>query len=380
MHIGLILPGFSRDAAHWAIPALQNLACTLAQTHEVTVFSLRYPERGLYEFCGLRHQAMGGGTRFGLQSLPIWWQTVRAIVQTHRQRPFHLLHAFWIDEPGLTAVLAGKLIQRPIIASIGGGELVYLPDIGYGTYGSAVRRTIVQGTLRWADGVTAGSDYQVQMAGQFRSAPLHRVPLGINTQLFCPATTPDWHRPTIMQVASLLGVKDQALLLKVVALVKTAVPHIQLRLVGDGPWQSQLRALAAKLGIMDNIIWQGAVAYPEMPQLYQQAHLYLQTSRHESQGVAVLEAMACGLPVLGTPVGLMPQVACLPPSWDKTVLADQVINLLQNQVDYGVKREAVRATAVSHYDLTHTSQQFVNLYQSFPLPVSRKPLSVSRKP
>jgi glycosyltransferase involved in cell wall biosynthesis len=131
------------------------------------------------------------------------------------------------------------------------------------------------------------------------------------------------------------------------------------------PLQRPLRALAENLGIAANITWQGAVAYLNMLQQYQHAHIYLQTSRHEAQGVAVLEAMACGLPVLGTPVGLMPQVACLPPSWDKTVLAEQVITLLQNPTEYLMKREMMRATAVTHYDLTHTAQQFLNLYKSF---------------
>jgi glycosyltransferase involved in cell wall biosynthesis len=362
MRIALIVPGFSRDAHHWAIPALQNLACALAQNHEVMVFSLRYPEAGHYQFCGLSHQAIGGGQHGRLGSFAIWGQTIRAVVRVHRQRPFDLLHAFWIDEPGLTAVLAGKLIRRPVIASIGGGELVYLPDIDYGTAGSAVRRTIVHTTLRLADVVTAGSTYQLAMIHSTNCKQL--APLGLDTTTFTPTATPDWNRPTIIQAASLSGVKNQALLLEVLALVKTAVPSVRLLLVGDGPLAPKLHHLAEQLNITENITWQGVVAYPHMPSLYRQAHLYLQSSRHESQGMAVIEALACGLPVIGTPVGAMPQVACFPPSWDKRTLAEQAIAVLMEQAEFAQRREVARQTAVTHYDLTATTNAFLKLYHS----------------
>lgn len=362
MHIALIVPGFSRDAGHWAIPALQNLACRLAQSHGVEVFSLRYPEPGCYRFCGLRHQAVGGGQRGGFRSLAVWGRTVRAIVRAHRQQPFDLLHAFWIDEPGLTAVLAGKLIRRPVIASIGGGELVYLPDIGYGTSGSAVRRAIIGATLGLADVVTAGSQYQLALASAANQKQL--VPLGVDTTAFVPAATTNWEQPTVIQVASLSGVKNQRLLLEVLALVKRAVPYVRLLLVGEGPLQAELRYLADELDIGENIIWQGAMSHPTVPGLYQKAHLYLQSSRHESQGVAVLEALACGLPVSGTPVGLLPQVACLPPSWDKEILAEQVIKLLTERTLFEERRKQARATAVTQYDLAVTVKQFNAIYES----------------
>ncbi len=362
MHIGLLTPGFSRDADHWAIPFLQNLATTLAQEHKVDVFSLRYPERGIYRFGGLIHHAMGGGQRGGFYSIVIMAQTVAAIWRVQRQRPFDILHAFWIDEPGLTAVLAGRLIHCPVIANITGGELIYLPDIQYGTYGSAVRRTIVRMALRYADIVVAGSRYQVEMTTTPRRKVL--APWGLDTNVFAPTALADWRQPTIIQVASLIGVKNQALLLEVLALVKTAVPHIRLLLVGDGPLAPELRRLAERLGVIDRIIWQGVVPYPQMPALYQQAHLYLQTSRHEAQGMAVLEALACGVPVIGTPVGVVPQVACLPPSWDKTVLAEQAITVLTDPVIYQQRRDAAGQTAVDQYSIPITTNTFLQLYHS----------------
>ncbi|MCL4263304.1 MAG: glycosyltransferase family 4 protein [Anaerolineae bacterium] len=365
MHIALILPGFSRDANHWAIPALQNLACQLAQEHEVTVFSLRYPEAGVYRFGGLTHMALGGGQRAGVYSVYLWQKAVRAMMRVHQQRPFHILHAFWADEPGLTAVLAAQRLKRPVVASIGGGELVYFRDLNYGTQATRLRRHIIRLTLQRATAVTAGSLYQLVQcrAHAIAAGRLHLAPLGVDINTFCPQPLPDWQQPTLIQAASLVPVKDQVLLLEVLRRVQTAVPRSRLILAGDGFLKNELQQLAGQYGLAEAITWPGKVAHPAMPTLYPQAHLYVQTSRHESQGVAVLEALACGLPVVGTAVGLLPEVAARPPAHDADALAAQIIDILADKKGYELLRETARATAVTRYSLPHTTHTFAQLYQ-----------------
>lgn len=364
MRIALVVPGFSRDAGHWAIPALQNLAVTLAQTHDVTVFSMRYPAAGVYRFGGLTHVALGGGTRRGFAALPLWRRAVGAIVAAHRQRPFDILHAFWVDEPGLTAVLAARQIQRPVIASVGGGELVYLPDIGYGAQGSAARRRMIRFALRRAARVTAGSEYQLDLcrAQGIPAAQCRLLPLGVDTNQFFPRVTADWRAPTIVQAASLSGVKNQDLLLDVLRRLRPEVPAARLLLAGEGPLDGALRQQASRYGVADGVEWAGKLPYPHMPAFYTRGHLYLQTSRHESQGMSVLEGLACGLPALGTPVGVLPQVAAAPPQASVPALVGQIAALLQSAL-YEAQRQAARQTVAEHYSLPHATAAFVRLYE-----------------
>ena len=364
MKIALVVPGFSRDAGDWAIPILQTLACRLAQQHEVHVFSLRYPATGNYAFCGLAHHATGGGNRAGLRSLAVVARTVRALVVEHRRAPFDLLHAFWVDEPAFAAVLAGGVLRRPVLASIGGGELVHLPAIGYGTWGSRWRRRIIGLALRGARLVTAGSSLTRRLCGE-RGVPLEKVkvvPLGVDTGRFRPGGIAERQRPVIVQAASLTPVKNQGLLLAVAARVRAHHPDLRVLVAGEGPLRESLQLEAERLGLERSVSWLGAVAYPEMPAFYQQGDLYLQSSHYESQGVAVLEAMACGLPVLGTPAGLLPEVAARAASTDPEHLAQQVLALSSDRQLLAGKAERARSSVVSQFSLDITAARFLELY------------------
>jgi glycosyltransferase involved in cell wall biosynthesis len=369
VRIALILPGFSAHTADWAIPALLNLARSLAKTHELHIFSQRYPARGLYQFDGFSHHALGGGQNFGLASLKIWLQTARAVVAQHRQRPFDLLHAFWADEAGFSAAVAAARIKRPFLVSLGGGELTRLASLPYGAQRFLTRRLTTGYALKRAALVTAGSHYQLDLCRDHGvpETRLKYAPLGVDTALFQPPapnrTNGAAWSPTLIQAASLVPVKNQALLLKIVAKVKKVIPNLTLNLVGTGSLQPRLADLARQLGIEQQLIWRQQIAYPDMVRLYQHSRLYVQTSYHESQGMAVLEAMACGLPVIGTPVGVARELACLPPQVASDLLADQVIEIFHDQSRYSHFSRQARQIVEAEFSLPVTTANFLNFYQ-----------------
>lgn len=376
MRIALVVPGFSAHSHDWAIPALLNLARSLAQVHQVHVFSQRYPARGLYQFDGLTQHALGGGQRFGWASANIWLQTSRAILAQHHHTPFDLLHAFWADEAGFSACLAGARLKRPVVVSLGGGELARRPDLAYGAQRFLVRRLTTRYALRQAALVTAGSKYQLDLGRSQRvpEAKLRLAPLGVDTDRFtpAPAATKDtrsgsvWgpaRPPLIGQAASLLPVKNQALLLEVLASVRAEIPEVRLNLAGTGPLATELVELAQKLKLSHNIRWHGHVPYPAMVNFYRLSHLYLQTSHHEAQGMAVLEAMASGLPVLGTPVGVTRDVACRPADWSKETLAAQVVQILSDNIEYRHLRQQARQTSEANFNVAVTAATFTSSYE-----------------
>src|SRR5689334_9944450 len=123
MKVGLIVPGFSADAADWCIPVLVDVVCELSRRAEVHVFALRYPhQRGRYRLHGAQVHALGGGTVRGLGRPGLLAAAYASVMAEHRRSPFAVLHGLWADEPGFVAVTAARLLRIPAVVSVMGGE------------------------------------------------------------------------------------------------------------------------------------------------------------------------------------------------------------------------------------------------------------------
>jgi glycosyltransferase involved in cell wall biosynthesis len=337
--IGLVVPGFSAHERDWCIPALLDLARVLAQRADVHIFTLRWPQRAAcYDVYGAHVHALGGARRLGPRVAVLWARAVRAIAAEHRRGPFDVLHAFWADEPGWVAAWAGRQLGVPVVLSLAGGELSRLPDIGYGLGLLPGRRWLVKQALGTASAVTAGSRYLCDLARRAGLAPgIRWAPLGVDTDLFAPRTLAFDAARTLISAGSLAPVKDHALLLRVFRRAAEQVPGLQLLIAGDGPLAADLARHASGLAVH----FLGAVDHAALPAVYGQAALTIQTSRHEAQGLAVLEAAACGLAPLGTPVGALPEVGRA--AAGEAELAQVLVELLR---DPG----ALRALAASAQD------------------------------
>lgn len=330
MRIGLLVPGFSAHAADWCIPALRHLVRCLAVNDDVRIVSVRYPyQRARYAIEAAEVFAVGGAQRSGLSTLELWRDTLRLLRTEHRRRPFDVLHAFWATESGLLAAIAGRVLHVPAIVSLAGGELIALRDINYGDQRVAWERLKVGTSLRLAKRVTAGSQQLIDLASKHvKASKLHRAPLGVDTRLFNP---PDEcvHQPQrrVVSVGALVPVKDHAMLLRAFGQLKDV--SVRLEIVGEGPLRAELESLASALGIAERVCFRGEVDHAALPMVYRGAAACVVASRHEAQCMAALEAAACGVRVVGTRVGLLPELtSALIPTGDFDGLAATLANAL----------------------------------------------------
>jgi len=129
------------------------------------------------------------------------------------------------------------------------------------------------------------------------AAFVHHLPNGVDLARFRPSPPPLLD-VVVGTVGGLRGEKDHDTLLRAFAKCRRAA---RLLLVGGGPLEADLRRTADELGIADRVEFAGEVA--DTAPLYARMSLFVLSSRTEQMPIALLEAMAAGLPVVATDVG-----------------------------------------------------------------------------
>lgn len=366
LKIALLFPGFSAHEHDWCIPALLELVRSLSAVAEVHVFTLRWPERlGRYPVFNSTVHALGGHKRMGARVLGLWARAWHAIRTEHQRRPFTALHAFWADEPGWLAAWIGPQLNLPVTISLAGGELLALREIGYGLRLLPGRTALVRWALARATYITAGSYYLLELARAFlppaQYAKLRYAPLGVDIGRFSPRFSPGAtvdREAMLLNVGSLLPVKNQALALQALT---TLPPTAALHIAGEGPLQATLQAQAHQLGLAARVQWLGAVAHDALPTVYRRARVLIQTSHHEAQGMAVLEAAACGVPVIGIPTGVLPEVGFV--TRNAVELCAQLPALWANPTQRQTLGEVGRAQVEKYFSLGAALKRWVGMYR-----------------
>ena len=293
------------------------------------------------------------------------WAQWRGLARAMRRHgPFDIVHGYWIDPAGLLASIAGRRFGIPSIVTCSSGEFVHLPAIDYGQLRTARGRAAGSLACRLATRVHVTTEYMATAARAHGCDPVV-VPLGIDITAATVdrAPGPPWR---LLQVAGLSAVKDQMTLLRAVARVRQHA-DVRLDLIGEDTLAGRVQKAAAGLGLLDAVTFHGFVRNADLRRFHEAAHLYVQSSLHEASGIAVLEAAAAGVPVVGTRVGLVhdwaPQAAIAVAPGDHEALADAILGLVQHGDERARLGAAARSRA-TEYDADWSARAISELYTS----------------
>jgi len=158
-----------------------------------------------------------------------------------------------------------------------------------------------------AEKVIAVSSHLKQKLENYTDTAIEVIPNMVDTSVFYPAKQ-KVHPPPIrlITVGSLIDRKNISFLLRVLSQLEI---EATLTIVGEGPLRSKLKREARQLGIYQQVTFTGSLPPEKVADTMRQSHIFVFSSKAETFGVVLIEALACGLLIVTTPCGISEELA-----------------------------------------------------------------------
>ncbi|MFJ6153562.1 glycosyltransferase [Micromonospora profundi] len=287
-----------------------------------------------------------------------------------------VIHAhFWMS--GLAALTAGRQTGVPVVQTYHALGTVKRRYQGVQDTSPARRISYERELGRSVDRVVAQCRDEVGELVRM-GVPRSRmtvVPSGVNLTSFTPlgpAADREPGRARILTVGRLVERKGFQTVVRAMALVPDAecvvVGGPPEGLLETDPYARRLRALADSCGVADRVHLVGAVPREEMGRWYRSADLLVAAPWYEPFGLTPLEAMACGVPVVGTAVGGIRDTVVdgttgdLVPARDPHALATAIQRLLDDRIRRFRYATAASERARSRYSWAATAERLAEIY------------------
>lgn len=278
-------------------------------------------------------------------------------------KDYDVLHAHFTI-PAMAAVLTKPIHRKPIVVTVRGSDVYRIPKYPLG-------KTFNHIALSKCDKITAMSHdllNEVRAAG-IPSGKLEYIPPPIDLEKFPPGIW-DKREPIILYVASLIERKGPRILIEAFHRIAEEFPSFRLVMVGKGPEAPQLNQLAVDLNLKNRIEFIEYLTQDQVADLMRRATLFVLPSLEEALGMVIVEALASGLPVIGTNAGgipevVTPDVGMLVPPGDAPALAEAMRTLLSNPGTLAQMSErAPKHVRLHFYTHDQNAAHLVSLFSS----------------
>ena len=199
---------------------------------------------------------------------------------------------------------------------------------------------------------------------------LRYIPNGVDTEKIKDITRKNTGVSTILYVGRLEEYKGVTFLINAFPRIKSFFPEARLVIVGKGSYKPELVSLANNLGVQDSTEFLENLSVEELMKLYLSSSLFVTLSQYEALPVALLEAMAHGLPVIATSVGGVPEVIQsgingflldYPPN--EETLINITKSLLKNSELSDNVGSSAKQTIISRFSWDDVARNLLSLYR-----------------
>ena len=194
------------------------------------------------------------------------------------------------------------------------------------------------------------------------------IPLGVDLRKFRPLPKEEALKAKVellgkrdLKVVLFVGrldpIKDLPTLLRAFKILVDRLPNVVLLVIGWGMEAHKYMRMAKELGLSDKVVFLGFIPHDELPIYYNMADVYVLPSLYEEWSNTIMEAMACGIPVVATRVGSNPHLVkdgvtgFLIPPRDPSLLAERIYRILSDK-ELAAEMERRALEIVKKYDIS----------------------------
>jgi len=195
------------------------------------------------------------------------------------------------------------------------------------------------------------------------------IPFGVDIETFKPAQENERQEEfEILYAGSLYALKGLPFLIQAIAHVRRNKTKANLTIVGEGTQKETLIALAKALRIEKHVKFEGFIPYSKMPMYYNRCDIFCFPTLGEPFGKAVIEAMACGKPVIATNIGGTAEIiqnganGILVPPADSETMAVEIDRLINDAQERRRISKKARETTVERFSWEKIAEKYHQMY------------------
>lgn len=292
-----------------------------------------------------------------------------ALLRLTKKEKFDTISAHWIIPNGFIAALVSVLTKTPFTVTIPGSD-IYLGGKNF------FFKWMVGFAARRAAFVISDSSHYLDELYKLGFKPDRDIVIryGVDVAKLKSRSGDKISEPVVIALGRMVAKKGFKYLVKAMPLILKKNPRVRFLMVGDGEQKAELESLSKKLEIEQKVIFAGRVLHTEVPKYLNMGDVFVAPSIKDEKGnidaspVSMMEAMACGLPVVTTKFGgsndlvISGKTGYLVPEKDAVSIAEAVIKLLaKRNKDF---KKDVRKIAIENFSSKKIAQKYTNCFES----------------
>lgn len=327
-HIVFLTPGFPTDEAETnCIPFLQRFVYGFAKLYphyRFSVISFQYPFiQETYDWHSVKVYALNGGNKRYIHKFFTWNKVFKTFKKIYHKEEETIIHSFWLSE---CALIGQKLANKYQLNHVN-------MMMGQDCY--PANRYLKILPLKQFD-IVSGSDFTAGHLNKVKpSVEVKRIIKGIDEWNFKEGTEDEERDIDVIGVGNLSALKNYLRFVQIIHQVKERIPNIRAVIIGSKSNQyDEVVEYIKTHHLQENIKLIPFAVREEVLNYMRRSRVLLHTSNTDEQPYVILEALACGVHTISTPVGQLPYPDRVTYLDDDERIAEELTNKLTSKLEH----------------------------------------------